>query len=36
MVGYLKVLQLNYCKDGGILIAIIESGVELGADLVVV
>jgi hypothetical protein len=36
MVGHLKVLQLNCRKDGGILMAIMESGVELGADLVLV
>jgi hypothetical protein len=36
MVGHLKVLQLNCRKDGGILTAIMESGVELGADLVLV
>jgi hypothetical protein len=36
MVGNLKVLQLNCHKDGRILMAIMESGVELRADLVLV
>jgi hypothetical protein len=36
MLVQLKVLQLNCRKNGEILMAIMESGLELGADLVLV
>jgi hypothetical protein len=36
MIVQLKALQLNCHKSGEILMAIIESGLQLGADLVIV
>jgi hypothetical protein len=36
MVKYLQVLQLNCHKSGGVLMAAMESGLELGADLVLI
>jgi hypothetical protein len=36
MIVQLKVLQLNCHKSGEILMAIMESGLQLGADLVIV
>jgi hypothetical protein len=36
MIVQLKVLQLNCHKNGEILMAIMETGLQLGADLVIV